>query len=170
MAKQLVITKGIRVGEQPHKINTMQSKTAAEAPRDSFYKSMNKKVKSSANNQPNSNHNTQLTNQTIMSSNAPRNYNSTGIQNKQGSVASNSNQVNYIDKNGNQLQINKQMVGSKGFEATQEEGQFIAQSKNPQSNKAVYKSKRITDSTRGIASGTNARVNTFDNRNAQVQQ
>jgi hypothetical protein len=31
-------------------------------------------------------------------------------------------------------------------------------------NKICKKSKRITATTRGITSGTNARVNTFDNR------
>ena len=42
----------------------------------------------------------------------------------------------------------------------------------PGSNKAQYKSKerRVTASTRGITSGTNARVNTFDNRGIQAQQ
>ncbi len=60
-------------------------------------------------------------------------------------------------------------MNSKGFEQSQEDVQFGNQNKtNPSSSKAIYKSKRITDGTRGMASGTNARVNTFDNRNTQI--
>jgi len=44
------------------------------------------------------------------------------------------------------------------------------QASHPASSKAVYKSKRVTANTRGITSGTNARVNTFDNRGMQAAQ
>ena len=40
----------------------------------------------------------------------------------------------------------------------------IKDQKHKNNNINLTKSKRITASTRGVTSGTNARVNTFDNR------
>ena len=41
---------------------------------------------------------------------------------------------------------------------------------NSAKNMVMSKSKRITAATRGVTSGTNARVNTFDNRGIQASQ
>ena len=62
-------------------------------------------------------------------------------------------------------------VKATAFEEQQNQMQMspFVSANNKKSSKVIYKSKRAKESNRGNPNGTNARVNTFDNRDPNLQ-